>query len=410
MAAKALGAAASAAKLLLNTMREDFSRRSVSSGRIHDTKITDTLADKALDILAGNSETALQGAEVKVRQVLSRPPEEFSFPYMREWVNDPSARNAIKAAALKRFDNKPSSDEDAIAARVFEQVSGEAAYVAQGYIDLACQFIMQTLSAHLSIGERTAMAFDRSRADEVLIAIDGLKEEIKEIGSVASATAVDSIPLSQIRQVQEVADHFVRSALELILKRRAFNEAHPVNDILPLAERVHQGDLSAASLPLRLSVMRETAAAFARKSKAPEAKKWLELVRQLDSTLDLRVDNARILICEGKSTPALEILREIDTSEARSMLLDALAKKEGPAVALEYLKTHRHEFSHLSPAGALTTALKAIEASDLDLADALLSTVTDQEALQFPAIWSVRATNRIALCLPPQSARSRRNL
>ena len=96
----------------------------------------------------------------------------------------------------------------------------------------------------------------------------------------------------------------------------------------------------------------------------------------------------------------MRLLRDYDNSEARALVLDAISNKDGIQAAIEYANSEEFIGDKLNEAGLLGLASKAAGVNDFEQAEALLATATNQQIENCPAILTVRAEMRIALCRP----------
>lgn len=354
-----------------------------------------------------NADTFLQKIKVETHRFISNPLEQFSYPYVQQWINDKRTRDALKTEVLNAFNGLESKSNIETAAAVYEEISGEDRRRAYGLIDYVLDYLAQPILILLRPADKMILDTISVRAREVGDSLNDLKHGQQETNAAIKhvenqiSKNFDSLEENlTLEQPQDVIDQFVRDSLDKAIKRRWFLEANPVKELSDIGIRVYECDLSKTSGPLKVLLFRELAAALARKKEIPDAKKWIDRAKILSSTEDFRTDDSRILISEEKPDDALKLIRDINSPEAKGLMLDAIAAKHGTQEAISYFNYHIREAKTLSAAGLFSFVQKIIARDDYELAENLLSNASASQIEDCPALLSVRASVRIAMCCP----------
>lgn len=228
-----------------------------------------------------------------------------------------------------------------------------------------------------------------------------IEENLQKSRSKSIEKALSELKSLYSEQIpQDAIDQFVEKHFNKALKRRNFPEADTARELFELADRVDDGNLSRTSTEIRVSLFRETAAAFARKNDIPNAKTWLSKAKELKPNEDYRIDEGRFLVIEGNADEALQLLRDCESFEAKGLIMDAIYKKDGFDTTYDFFQSEIKDAGRLSPLGMLSLATKAIEAGELPNAEEILTQASPSQIEQCPAILSVRAMVRVGLCCP----------
>jgi len=235
--------------------------------------------------------------------------------------------------------------------------------------------------------------------------LQDVQENLQKSRSKSIEKALSELKSLYSEQIpQDAIDQFVENHFNTALKRRNIPEVDTAKDLYELSARADEGDLSRTSTEIRVSLFRETAAAFARKNDIPNAKTWLSKAKELKPNEDYRVDEGRFLVIEGESDEALQLLRDCESFEAKGLIMDAIYKKCGFDATYDFFQSEIKDAGRLSPLGVLSLATKAIETGELPNAEEILTEASPGQIEHCPAILSVRAMVRVGLCCPEMGA------
>lgn len=403
----ASAAAVASAEAVWRVLKTDLARRKIKAGGSFKLDLIGGLLDEALDLLAQKKDALLKRPVAKLRNLISNPPPEFSSPYVQDWINDTRTRTILKKAVLSAFDDIEDLELERSAVELYEKITLDEGLKAKSLFYYTLRFLAETINVQLSTGDRLIIdTIRRSDAENKELLTD-----IKDLhaGSHVAIKELDA-KLEDIRNVtaeripQDAVDQFLRQRLSIALKRRSFREAKAEVELVTIAERALDGNnLSGASTGLRTHLFRESAAALARDGQIIDARAWLNRAKDLSPSVNLQTDEARICINEGNPTEALRMLRDIDTPEARSMMLDALGKESGIDAAINLFTEKYNDPTRLSPLGLLSLASNARKVNQYDFAEKILARASEDQIAQCPAILSLRASTRVALCLPEKN-------
>jgi hypothetical protein len=120
-----------------------------------------------------------------------------------------------------------------------------------------------------------------------------------------------------VRAHSECAEH----ELSLILKRRSFELDSGRDKINVLAHRIRSEDLCHADKAVRANVLNWAARLHANQVETlPDAKQYRKMLLEVDPNADTRIIDAMIGEMEGDADSALQILRDIDDPDARTVM------------------------------------------------------------------------------------------
>lgn len=195
------------------------------------------------------------------------------------------------------------------------------------------------------------------------------------------------------------ADREIAETQTHILRRRCFREARTTQEFAELADRVTSGDLSLASLALRLDVLQRAARAHSVPQSLDKTRYYLSEAKQLEPSLDTTFCDALIDDAEGDSEKALRVLRKLDGTDARTAIFNILSKRN-VREALEWVTSSAYQLADFNPAGATIVLLKLIDERRYDEALAWANSLSNEMMEAGPALYMVRTNLNLASALP----------
>lgn len=350
--------------------------------------------DEALDVLGGG-EGLVGRLMAQGKAWASDRPEAFSHEKLQRWARDGRVRALIKAAVVRTFQGLGLDAEKREALALYQELTGEVTQPVERSFEDAVVFLALTLESYLPVDARAQIENANANREEIVDALGtGLRGIDRKLDAVHNRLD-GAAPV-------EVLDTFVAAAVERALRWRSFAEARPVEEILAVAEPARDGGLKGASTGMRQRAFREAAAALARVEHQDEAAAWLGVAKALGHANDFGVDDARLALTGGDADAAIRLLRDRDDPAARSLLLEAVRKKDGERAALHLFEARIKDPTSLTGHGLLSLADAALKLNDAERAHALLSAASTEQISDSPPLLLVRARIAASLCLPAE--------
>jgi len=377
-----------AVKILWSELRPSLARRKVKGDQRFDFDVVASTLNAAIDILAGGTPSGEGGFVAGAHRWLSDLPDIYQHEPVKRWLSEAGVRKSLINAIVNAFSGSDDLSAETEAAHLYESIAGVAKGLGAGVVDTTLQLLARSISHEMGFGDALLLNAMSDQARR-LAAIEQINREVLQKVS-GPEVSLHEVPADAL-------DQFVRNYLERYKKLRAFVIGVPIDELFDLAVRADKGNLRSASPETKIDLFREAAAAHARGDKFDDARLWLKKLEGIASTLDLRADNARILICEGKTDEALRVLRDCgDTPISVSLTLDAIYRRDGSQAQREYLENKVISISRITGNALINIALHA--EGDLEYALKILREATEDQIQQCPAVLSIRALVKFTLC------------
>ena len=156
---------------------------------------------------------------------------------------------------------------------------------------------------------------------------------------------------------------------------------------------------------LRRIVLLRAARSAAAQGKSDDAKAFLAAAEGLKGEEPSFLAQARIADADGKTDEAIQLLRDREEPEARSVLLSILDRRKGTDAALEWWNGLGLSPHALPPAGVYVLAVLHIKKERFEKLKSILDGLSTEQIENTPALLFLRAGTRIA-CLFPKPERA----
>jgi hypothetical protein len=199
----------------------------------------------------------------------------------------------------------------------------------------------------------------------------------------------------------QLADRELREGLSRVLRRRGFVGADIGAELVTLAERAIDGELSLGSNEIRAEICDR--AARANISLAGEvSRRFRDDAAHLDPARDLFIANALLKEAAGDPDGTLRDLRSRRSTDAetRTALFSTLIRQRGRGAALKWVRLENLVVTHLTAPGALNLVLTEIDYGDSQEALCSISRVPEAYFAECPAFYLLRAQLTLASILP----------
>lgn len=279
-------------------------------------------------------------------------PDVLKKPAVQEWLADRKVQAGLMALARGRIMGTEAAYEDVVATlrQTYAHYTGEHEQLATGPIEIAIAVLVAGYRAR--IGGR-----NEGLAGMVQAVNTGAQARHKELMSAFQRIGPD-------RHAVDAQTNQVTTILAKILKGRVVVATRAREELDSLARRVSDadGDLIYADAKVRAQVLYWAARLHA--SESPTiAKAYRERLCRLDDKADTRIIDALLQEKDGDIDGALRTLRDINSSDGRSVLFSFLRRTRGNEPAISWFREQRgHEdLSFLTGFGWVAVAVTLVD-------------------------------------------------
>ena len=322
-------------------------------------------------------------------------PEYFEFPKVRKWLSDDQVKIDFKNLARNRFigKNVDNNTLDRIRKKYTEE-TGANVHGATYAIAVVLAVLHASIRAVLSSGENVTLDIIKDSHTDTVEKIRGHSQEIK----------------NELRRLSPQEDPLhgetLRKELERIIKRRAIPGINAADEIEALIAKIqNEGSLARAPVSDKAEVYYWAARILALdEKKVDQARSYLHSYTNALPHYDthkVRYIEAWLHEAEGHRQDAIKIFSDLNTPDSRTSLLILLAKRDGNAVALDWLAENKpYTETLLSPAGWRNAAGMMAEEGRWQEAIDLLSNLTEEIFTSFPDLFFVKGLLHASFLLP----------
>lgn len=371
-------------------LRLQLSRRGAAYADVATLGDANRELDEAIAVLRGASETLPIAIATKLKGILSGRPESFANDDAKRFIEDERVVALIKSAARKTLINQSIDEELGTARTVHAELLGEEGIYGEALLEDAVRFAALTLLAHLTTADRVMLDLQGELHDEILGGFRDLSGKIDELKLSSGSPAVDS----------GVLDQAVAGEVRKLRRQRFVHGDALVTQARHLGSRLEQG-LQLAGHPVKATAFREIAVVLARAGKPYEAEPWIVKAENIGA--DTVCERARLALALERPADAMKLLRDRPDPLSKSLLLDAIQKRDGEAGAIAYFEEH-FQPSHLTGHALQTMSRRLTLAGRIADAEALLETATPEQIDDNPLLLYVRARLRMSGALPADVA------
>jgi hypothetical protein len=252
-------------------------------------------------------------------------PDFLRRPALQEWLAEEQVQGDFKALARNRIMGADTDEPETWIRlrRAYAESTGEDERLADGPI--------MVVIAILAAGYLGSIVPQLQPIAGMLQA--GTQENREQFGAVR-------------RRLNELGpDHYVVVAhseqagreLDLLLKQRSLIPDRVRQELIALVQRVTDGDLRYVERSIRAKIHYWSARLHATQSETLSiARHSLEQLQQTDPHFDTSIIDALILDAEGNIDGALQMLRDIDTSDGRATFFATLFRRRNAETALSW--------------------------------------------------------------------------
>lgn len=407
-AAGALEMAKNVASAAWKPVRQEWARRGAQEANQAPIGSIDAQLDEAIDLLARHSTRAMLPWQ-SVKTWLSDPPEIFNVIAVREWINAPVVRAAIKRVVGAHIagNNPDPKDEqtlvDVYVERTLNDVRQAGDAIAQTH-----NFLALSINRFLTVGEAAILAQTRQQTDAIRVDVAGIGSDINS-GFAALHGRFDAIEKAQ-QLSQPLPTHYaekeLRAELDRVLKRRHFVDFDFSADINDLVARVTLGDLRSATSSLRIDPLRRAARLAASTKNVAQAKNLVVQCRQIDPSGSLIIEDAWISAASNDVPKALDALWNQRDPEHRAALLAIIRLYRSALEARTWLSDEKIAAADFSGNGSVLAVKLLLDGSEWDQAYAWTQSVPDAQRLEAPILEALCGIAATLVAVPVELRRT----
>jgi len=206
--------------------------------------------------------------------------------------------------------------------------------------------------------------------------------------------------VSQTKLPASYADRVLNEGLLWARGRRGFGEANWPNEIAELGDRVIDGDLSLASIPLRIDALRQAARANADRKSLERAQRFRAGLLSLTPDDDDLLYKALTTDAAGDTNGALRLLRQQNSKDGRSAIFNIVLRTKDAHSALAWVESAGLEITDFTPSCAVNILLKRIEVDQFDRAFTEVAILPSDFFSACPVLHLLKANLILASILP----------
>lgn len=392
----ALGKAAvsGGAREALAGLREQIARRGAEFGDLAGLMGAERELDEALSVLSGDGDTLPAFLWAKLKGVISQRPSSFEDEGARHFVADDRVIALVKSGARRIFENLDIDEERAEARTIYVELSGEEAGYGERLLDEAVNFCVLTLLARLTPGDRLIIEKQAEYHAEVIEKVDGLSAQLADLkdgNTLREPPAVDSV----------VLDRAVEAEVRKLRRQRFIHDKALAPRAEGLGARLEEG-LQLASSSAKALACREIAVVLSRADRPDDAEAWIAKAVALGAS-DVDPERARVASNRDNPDEAMRLLRDRNDPVSRSLLIDAIQRRDGEGVALRHFEEH-YSGTDLTGHALQSMGVRLHNAGRAEDAERLLEAATNEQIDENPVLLFVRARMAIAGAFPSDVA------
>ncbi len=252
-------------------------------------------------------------------------PEFLQKPALQEWLNNKSVARDLKTLAKSALLNEI-DDAEQVRARLtqsYSEQTGEAFQFADNPINTTLAVLVSGYIASIPPNQRPTIGL----IQEISAQMHERFDRLEDFG--LGLTHDNSTKKAHTRQAE--------FELSQLIAVRIFVPDESRRKVQMLHTRLTIGDLVAADDCTKANVIYWCTRLFAVDSETlSDAMRFRDELRQLDPKVDLTIVDALIAHTEDNIDAALRILRDVDSSDHRSVFFNILAHSKGGSEALEW--------------------------------------------------------------------------
>jgi hypothetical protein len=186
----------------------------------------------------------------------------------------------------------------------------------------------------------------------------------------------------------------------IAMQRGFFPEAMKTDQFHGLAQEIIDADPAHLSPALRRTILLRAARSAAVRKDIPLAEQYFNAALESNAPVSQVPAQARIAEARGNIEGAIQILRDSDDAEARSVLLHILFAHRGDDAALGWLAEQNITVRQLNASGLVTLCHIHLQKNDFKTVLTLLGQTTAEQLADSPYIYFLRAATRFAVLMP----------
>jgi len=381
-------AVSAAIKPTLAFLRQQVARRGAPFADFDTLRGADRELDDAIGVLRGKADSLPATVFNRLKGIISERPISFANKDAREFIDDQRVIDLIKSGARHTLRDESIDDERAQARALHAEKFSDDGIYGETLIEDAIAFAALTLLAHLTPADRQMIELIVDVRQELRGGFDQVLGKLGEMQLGYNTGSLDSAPY----------DDAVRAEILMLRRQRMLHEPPAADRAAVFGARVESA-LRLASPQAQGEAFKEVAVVLSRFDRVGEARSWLEKADALGA--DTTTEHARIAIIEKDYDVALKMLRDRSDSVSFSLVLDAIARRDGDDAFFAYLDENL-KLADLTGAALQNAAARKLLADKPGEAADILRQATDDQISENPVVLFIRARLSMARAVPPE--------
>ena len=197
----------------------------------------------------------------------------------------------------------------------------------------------------------------------------------------------------------EAVERDYAARYERALQRSVFPELHKRDELAPLASELLETK-GPPSSGLRRTILLRASRSSSLSGRLEDAQRFLAEAQKQPGTEPDTLARARLALAEGRSTDAIQMLRDSADADDRTVLLAILAAAHGDDAALDWLAENKITPAQLTSSGVLTLANIYLRRNDVAAVNRILAQTSQDQLTQLPFLHFFRGAMSFASVLP----------
>jgi len=329
-------------------------------------------------------------------------PEFLRVHAIREWLSAHQVQIDFKSLAREHIMGKDYYEQDTLKRlrQTYADKTGEDERLADGPIEVIVAIIAAGYFGSISPEIEPVVGMIQNHSRESNIAFQKFDESLESIDNRLNYLDLDHYAV-------EAHNDIAKKELNQILKLRSLEIDHTLQEIIALAKRVVEGDLTHADNSTKAEVFYWVARLHVSKTETlPLTREYLKKIHETDPATDTRIIKALILETEGDDDGALQILRNINDPDGRSTFFIVCNRKKGIESALLWFdeQSERDRQDFFTGIGWSNLAITLAKKERWSEAAKLLA-VAHNYSEEWPDLAFVEGVVNAALLLPSEMRR-----
>lgn len=332
---------------------------------------------EALEVLAGQSDTAMKDLVRNLRGAISRPAS-FEDPHTQAWIRTREAQEHLTNAALALIRGDPSTPHLEAALKQYEVVSGQAAdHVAEHAVEASLDYIQVSLRRKMTVGDKVT-----------LNALQGIQQQL---GILQGERTISTDP--------EIIDQSIERELRHLRRVRFYAPAGLFDDVRQFGDTLLGSGKRRDGSPLMRAVGLAWCARLLLRETDGKRDLYLTTSKQLAQTEEALIADALVKGLSDKDAALSGLAPRSSKAQATAALAIACSEK-GAQQGLEWFEAAGLAPDDLDSDGRYILNANRLEVDRWDDVVADVALLQEADFAETPALLQLAAVALTAAGLP----------